>query len=68
MCFGYTTIEFVYFFVKVVISRIYLFLGNNPPPLLEAIAGVMIVILVVKRDNVIAVVMKNSALFGYIVV
>jgi len=30
MCFGYTTIEFVYFFVKVGISSTYLFLGYWP--------------------------------------
>ena len=42
--------------------------ATDPPPLLEASAGVLIVIPVVKRDNVIAVAMKNSALFGYIVV
>ena len=41
---------------------------TDPPPLLEAIAGVVRVMLVVKRDNVIAAAMKKSALLEYIVV
>jgi len=40
---------------------------TDPPPLLEAIAGTVRVILV-KRDNVIAAAMKKSTLLEYIVV
>lgn len=67
MCFGYTAIEFVYFFVKVGISSIYSFLSYWPP-LLDAMAGVVGNIMVVKIDNVIPAAMKESALIRYIIV
>lgn len=40
---------------------------TDPPPLLKAMAGVVRAVLVVKRDNVTAADMNNSALFEYIV-
>ena len=41
---------------------------TDPPPLLEAMAGVVRAVLVVKRDNVMAAAIKSSALFEYIVI
>jgi hypothetical protein len=60
LCLGYIAIDFVYFFVKV---RILLSLLLCLKPLLE-IAKVILV----KRDNVIEETMKNTDLFGDIVV
>jgi hypothetical protein len=41
--------------------------ATDPPPLLEAIAEVVKVMLVIKRDNVIAETMKKTDVFGDIV-
>ena len=40
---------------------------TDPPPLVEAIAEVVKVMLVIKRDNVIAESMKNTVVFGNII-
>jgi hypothetical protein len=68
MCFRYTVIEFVYLFVKIRISSVYLFLVDRPPPLLEeAIAGILSTIEIVEKDNAIAAAAKkNTILYGYI--
>jgi hypothetical protein len=41
--------------------------ATDPPPLLEAIAGVVRVILFVKRNTIIAAAMKNTDLFRDII-
>jgi len=41
---------------------------TDPPALLEAIAGVVRAVLVVKRDNVTAAAMDSSAIFEYIII
>jgi hypothetical protein len=41
---------------------------TDPPPLLEAAAGVVRAVLVVKRDNVTAAAMNSNVLFEYIVI
>lgn len=64
MGFRNTTIEFVYFFVKVGISSIYFFLNTEPPPLLDAIATLGTGMQAVKRESMIAEATINTDLFG----
>ena len=68
MCFGNTTIEFVYFFVRLEFPVFTCSCITDPPPLLEAMAEGVRVMPVAKRDIVIAAAMKNPDLFRDIIV